>query len=47
MWGALFGEQVDGYKEAFVYKGEYENAGALMKLVEEQYDLHHLILVTK
>ncbi|KMT03629.1 hypothetical protein BVRB_8g190420 [Beta vulgaris subsp. vulgaris] len=37
MRGALFGDQVEGYKEAFVYKGEYEIANALIKPVEEQF----------
>ncbi|KMT19242.1 hypothetical protein BVRB_1g014240 [Beta vulgaris subsp. vulgaris] len=38
MRGALFfGDQVEGYKEAFVYKGEYEIANAPIKPVEEQF----------
>ncbi|KAK9682417.1 hypothetical protein RND81_10G072600, partial [Saponaria officinalis] len=37
MRGALFGDQVEGYKEAFVYNGVYEIANAPIKPCAEQW----------
>ncbi|KAK9714397.1 hypothetical protein RND81_06G091300 [Saponaria officinalis] len=37
MRGALFGDQVEGYKEAFVYNGVYEIANAPIKPCSEQW----------
>ncbi|KAK9673969.1 hypothetical protein RND81_12G202300 [Saponaria officinalis] len=37
MKGALFGDQVEGYKEAFVYNGIYEIANAPIKPCEDQW----------
>ncbi|KAK9696971.1 hypothetical protein RND81_08G007200 [Saponaria officinalis] len=37
MRGALFGDQVEGYKEAFVYNGVYEIANAPIKHCSEQW----------
>ncbi|KAK9715198.1 hypothetical protein RND81_06G149100 [Saponaria officinalis] len=37
MRGALFGDQVEGYKEAFVYNGVYEIANAPIKPCVEQW----------
>ncbi|KAK9741562.1 hypothetical protein RND81_03G113600 [Saponaria officinalis] len=35
--GALFGDQVEGYKDAFVYNGVYEIANAPIKTCEPQW----------
>ncbi|KAK9705197.1 hypothetical protein RND81_07G040200 [Saponaria officinalis] len=40
MWGALFGDQVDGYKDAFVYNGVYEIANAPIKACDPQWKLN-------
>ncbi|KAK9699850.1 hypothetical protein RND81_08G199300 [Saponaria officinalis] len=37
MRGALFGDQVEGYKDAFVYNGVYEIANAPIKPCEAQW----------
>ncbi|KAK9734143.1 hypothetical protein RND81_04G117900 [Saponaria officinalis] len=39
MRGALFGYQVDGYKDAFVYNGVYEIANAPIKACDPQWKL--------
>ncbi|KAK9667764.1 hypothetical protein RND81_13G009900 [Saponaria officinalis] len=38
--GALFGDQIEGYKEAIVYNGVYEIANAPLKPSVEQYKSH-------
>ncbi|KAK9732803.1 hypothetical protein RND81_04G023500 [Saponaria officinalis] len=40
MRGALFGDQVDGYKDAFVYNGVYEIANAPIKACDPQWKMN-------
>ncbi|KAK9672105.1 hypothetical protein RND81_12G076600 [Saponaria officinalis] len=40
MRGALFGDQVDGYKDAFVYNGVYEIANAPIKACDPQWKVN-------
>ncbi|KAK9690273.1 hypothetical protein RND81_09G117400 [Saponaria officinalis] len=37
MKGALFGDQIEGYKDAFVYNGVYEIANAPIKSCDPQW----------
>ncbi|XP_056685528.1 replication protein A 70 kDa DNA-binding subunit B-like [Spinacia oleracea] len=37
MRGALFGDQIEAYKDAFVHKGEYEIADAQIRPADEQW----------
>ncbi|KAK9664379.1 hypothetical protein RND81_14G037400 [Saponaria officinalis] len=39
MRGALFGDQVDGYKDAFVYNGVYEIANTPINACDPQWKL--------
>jgi hypothetical protein len=37
MRGTLFGEQIESYKEAFVYNGVYEISNAPIKPIDDRY----------